>query len=409
MNFPTVSVIIVNYNGKHYLSDCLYSLDSAKYPKDKLEIIVVDNGSTDGSVEFLNITFPSVKVIRNETNKGFAQPNNIAAKAAKGEYLALLNNDMVVAPDWLNEIVAPVIERTKLCVASKILNRDGSTLDFVGGTLNFYGIGFQDHFGEPTTNKYDTPKKLLFACGGAMLISRKVFLDVGGFDEDYFAYFEDVDLGWRLWVLGYEVEFAPKAVVYHHHHGTSSGFPEHKKQVLYERNALYTLIKNYNDENLAKILPVSLFLTVKRSLFKLGIDPANFEIEKTAPKEMPQTTPQRKLLTLIKLITAGDFKGIVIRIKDKFSPKASPAPLEPDKAVVNKTGVSNLIALDDIMVNFEQVFQKRNFIQTNRVRSDEDIFHLFNPFKSVGFGESYESIQGLLTKTFGIDKIFQSR
>src|SRR5439155_7651017 len=98
---------------------------------------------------------------------------------------------------------------------------------------------------------------LLFACGGSMLVQRDVFLAVGGFDPDYFAFFEDVDLGWRLWLLGYRVTLTPSAITYHRHHGTTNVIPNHRVHVLYERNALYTIYKNYDEEHLDRILPAS--------------------------------------------------------------------------------------------------------------------------------------------------------
>jgi len=224
-SLPRATVIVVNYNGREHLADCFPSLASLLYPRDKLEIIMVDNGSRDGSVEFIRDNFPQIKIIQNDRNLGFAQASNIGARGASGEYVAFLNNDMRVDPHWLIELVKPVLrDRDVVCAASKILSWDGKRIDFVGGALNFYGHGFQLDYGKGNIDDYTQERPLLFACGGATLIDKEVFLECGGFDEDYFAFFEDVDLGWRLWILGYKVLFAPKAIAYHKHHGTSKNF-----------------------------------------------------------------------------------------------------------------------------------------------------------------------------------------
>ena len=191
---PKISFIIINYNGKGLLEDCFASLRKLNYPKEKLEFIIVDNGSTDGSVDFILKKLPEVKLIRNEINEGFAKPNNDAAKIATGDYLALINNDMRLDPQWLRDMLAS-LENTDddnyVCVGSKILNWDGSKIDFIGGGINYYGFGYQDDYSldvRLAEEKYKDDRDILFACGGAMLIEREVYLKVGGLDEDYFAY-----------------------------------------------------------------------------------------------------------------------------------------------------------------------------------------------------------------------------
>ena len=137
----------------------------------------------------------------------------------------------------------------------KVLSLDGSSLDFVGGMINFEGKGFQIDYGLSVNKDIHNVERFLpFVNGGAMLIKRDVFLEAGGFDEDFFAYYEDVDLGWRLWVLGYKVVFSPNSIVYHAHHGTSKNFSDDKLRFLKERNSLISIFKNYDDDNLAHIL-----------------------------------------------------------------------------------------------------------------------------------------------------------
>ena len=262
----SISFIIVNYNGKHHLKECFSTLNKLNYPKDKIEYIMVDNGSKDGSVQFVKSKFKNVKIIQNKSNEGFAKPNNDAAKIAKGDYIALINNDMKIDANWLNDMVETLDscnDDSYVCVGSKILNWDGSKLDFAGGSINFYGHGYQYDFGieiDEANKRYNEDKDILFACGGAMLIDRNIYLEIGGLDEDYFAYFEDVDLGWRLWVLGYKVRFCSKAICYHKHNSTSKKMNRNKVMRMFERNSLFTIYKNYEEKRVYEILTGALLM-----------------------------------------------------------------------------------------------------------------------------------------------------
>lgn len=262
----SISFIIVNYNGKDHLKECFSTLNKLNYPKDKLEFIMVDNGSKDGSVQFVKNKYKNVKIIKNSTNEGFAKPNNDAAKIATGDYIALINNDMKVDSNWINDMLTTLSQcedDSYVCVGSKILNWDGSKLDFAGGGISFYGHGYQDDFAmdiEEANKKYNEDRDLMFACGGAMIIDRKIFLSIGGFDEDYFAYNEDVDLGWRLWLLGYKVTFCHKAICYHKHNSTSKKLKKDKLDVISNRNTLFTIYKNYSEDNVYRILSASLLI-----------------------------------------------------------------------------------------------------------------------------------------------------
>src|SRR5438552_9709602 len=185
MTAPSVSIAIVNWNGWCYLRECLASVRALDYPAEAVETIVVDNGSTDGSVERVRSEFPSVHLVVNEVNKGFSAANNQAAVYAKNEYLAFLNNDAVVAPDWLRNMVqaAGTGERSVAAVASRILSSDGTRVQFQGGGMNFHGIGFQRALGAPAHSETEAlPYPTLFACGAAMLVDRAVFNQTGGFD-----------------------------------------------------------------------------------------------------------------------------------------------------------------------------------------------------------------------------------
>jgi GT2 family glycosyltransferase len=265
--WPTVSVVVINFNGRDYLEACLASLRDLDYPADQIEVIFIDNNSTDGSVEFVREHFADCRIVVNDHNTGFSPAVNQGARLANGTYLALINNDAVADPRWVKEAVRTLeMEDRTACVASKILRDDRRTIDYAGGQMAFYGHGFAKGNKEPDDPDDRKNRATLFASGGAMITRRDVFVDVGGFDDSYFAFFEDVDYGWRLWVLGHEVTYVPASKVYHRHHGTIERFGYPRERYLLERNALATVFKNYGDDMLARTLPGTLVLALLRGL-----------------------------------------------------------------------------------------------------------------------------------------------
>jgi GT2 family glycosyltransferase len=291
--WPTVSVVVVNYNGLDYLERCLGSLRGLSYPSERVEIIFIDNNSKDGSVEYVRERFPECRIVVNDTNTGFSPAVNQGARLASGQYLALLNNDAEADPGWLTAAVQhlEIVDRVA-CVASKILRDDRSTIDYAGGEMAFYGHGFARGNREQDSGAYDEVRPTLFASGGAMIVRTEVFVQTGGFDETYFAFFEDVDFGWRLWVLGYDVLYVPDSVVYHRHHGTIARFGYPRERYLLERNALRTVFKNYDDELLARVLPGTVTLTLMRGLADKVMELPDYRILEDAPPiERVQLTP----------------------------------------------------------------------------------------------------------------------
>lgn len=368
--FPDISVSIVNLNGEKYLKECLGSLKELNYPQDKLEIIVVDNGSNDNSLDILKKDYPQVKIIKNSKNMGFAYANNQAAKNARGEYIAFLNNDTKVDKDWLVELLRPVYMDNEIVASgSKVLSIDGKKIDFIGGMINFEGKGFQIDYGIPSED-YSSDKYtfLPFVNGGAMMINRRVFLDAGGFDEDFFAYYEDVDLGWRLWVLGYKVVFAPKSIVYHHHHGTSRTFSEDKLRFLKERNSLYSVFKNYDDSNLAKVLSGSLANIFNRVFVDFKFDYKTYYDLSVSAGEQKKVTPQ----------------------------------------VMEDEPLSSLMAAKNFLDELPGLARKRQNIQEKRKRDDKAIFSYFKgQFLAVSSDRDYQEKQINLLKSLGIYKVFE--
>jgi GT2 family glycosyltransferase len=281
-SLPLISVVIPTYNNLSLLLECLDSVHKLDYPRDQLEVIVVDNASSDRTPETVTNRYPNVRVIQLDTNTGFAPACDRGAQEAAGDYVAFLNNDAVVSPDWLTALLDALHagEDGTVCAASRILSRDGEDTEYSGASSNLFGAGrpesvsgWPDLPAPPTTG---TP--ILFASGGAMLIRRDTFLEVGGFDPSYFAYFEDVDLGWRLWVLGYRVVYAPTAVVRHIGGATGKRAGIHRRYTLWESNSLATIIKNYEEGNMERILSAALLLEYKRALLAAGdsVDPADY-------------------------------------------------------------------------------------------------------------------------------------
>lgn len=250
-----VSVVIPNWNGKKFLAGCLDSLAGQNYAA--IEIIVVDNGSVDGSVEFLEQKYPGVRVERFDTNTGFSVAVNRGIKAGRGEFVALMNNDTVADPDWIGAMVAALREHPEAgsCGCKMLAYDDRSLLDGAGDGYRRGGLPGRIGHREKDTGQFDMPRYILGACGGAALYRRSLFDDIGFFDEDYFAYLEDVDLGLRAQSAGYRCWYTPSAVIYHLGCGTTgSGY--HPLVVrLSAQNNWNTIVKNVPGPLLIKFLP----------------------------------------------------------------------------------------------------------------------------------------------------------
>ena len=263
---PKVSTIILNYNGRGLLGACISSLLDSDFPEERLEVIVVDNGSTDGSVEFIKSEWPNVVLIENQINLGFSKAANLGAAYATGEYIAFLNNDMRVDKKWLSVLVnIACAGKGFACVGSTVLNWDGTRVDFIGRPDDAFCLAYtplsSSQSAPPTSGTYF---RALFVSGGAVLIRRDVFQELGGFDPDFFLYQEDVDLGWRLWLRGYECAISTESLVYHKGGATSSKLPPEYIQSLSQRNTLFSVFKNLEAKTLLEVLPRLLYSFLER-------------------------------------------------------------------------------------------------------------------------------------------------
>jgi GT2 family glycosyltransferase len=203
---PLVSIIIVNYNGKTNLENCLSSLSESSYKK--LEIILVDNNSQDDSVDYVKNKHPKVHIIKLDKNFGFAYPNNLGAKNANGNLLLFLNNDTKPSPQFVTELVN-VLNDPTIGICQSLLLKPTGEVDSSGDYVDTKGIAYSSQ------QRVEKTSEILSAKGASMMIRKDLFEKMGGFDEKFFVTFEDIDLGWRTWISGYKVVVVPKSVVYH--------------------------------------------------------------------------------------------------------------------------------------------------------------------------------------------------
>jgi GT2 family glycosyltransferase len=270
---PRVVVGIVSWNGRAHLEICLEALTTQEDPGPPWQVVVYDNGSDDGTQEWLRARHPEVRVLAGGRNVGFCRAYNelVGAVGEECEAVALLNNDTRPRPDWLRSLVRG-LERAPADVAAisgLILDWEGERLDFASGLVTFDGHAFQRGFRRPLSGARElipaAGAEVPFACGGNALVRRRSFLAAGGFDDAYFAYFEDVDLGWRLWSGGERVLFEPGAVVHHRSSATSDRLGLFNRGLLFERNALWTAYKNLDEVYWPRLMPAILLTFQSRT------------------------------------------------------------------------------------------------------------------------------------------------
>jgi GT2 family glycosyltransferase len=239
---PAITVVVVNYNGGDYLRRCLRSLTQQTFTD--FETVLVDNASTDGSLERLVEPPARLTILKQASNLGFAAANNIGARAGSGKWLALLNPDAEAEEGWLAALMQAAADRPghRMIASLQISLHDPKKLDGAGDCYLAWGYAWRGGFGHP---RAATPKagECFAPCGAAAFYPRDAFLSAGGFDERYFCYHEDVDLGFRLRLLGERCQFAPGAVV--HHAGSALTGRASRFSVFHGfRNGVWTWVKN---------------------------------------------------------------------------------------------------------------------------------------------------------------------
>ncbi len=254
-----ITVIVVNYNGGDFLKNCIASL--ARQTFTDFETILVDNASSDDSLERLGDMSPRTTILREAVNHGFAGGNNLAARMSRSPWLALLNPDAEADPDWLESLMRAVRERPshRVVASLQVALDDASILDGVGDCYLAFGYAWWGGFGR-TVNETTTAGECFAPCGAAALYPREVFVESGGFDERYFCYHEDVDIGFRLRLLGEQCQFDPRARVRHAGSGITGRASDFA--VFHgARNGVWTYVKNMPLRLLVLTLPVWLIGT----------------------------------------------------------------------------------------------------------------------------------------------------
>jgi len=364
-----VSVVLVNYRGAQDTITCLRAFDDVEWPRESLELIVIDNDSGDDSVAEIRAALPAVTVIDSGSNTGFAGGCNLGVEHATGEYVAFINNDARPDPQWVAAAVEAFDADPAIgAVASKVLDWEGQLIDYVDGSLTWFGMGYKREVERPDSAAYDTPKDVLFGTGAAMFVRAELYREVGGFDERFFMFYEDVDFGWRLNLLGHRVRYVPTSIAFHKHHVTMKKFGNFRESYLLERNALLAMYKNYDDASLAKALPAAMALAVRRSIARTGFDATVLDLQKSP---------------------GGD----------------DVATLE-----VPKMALTGPLAIDYFVEQLPSLLKSRTELQSHRRRSDRELFPLFREAIEPAYGmPSYLAAHEVLIEAFDISAHFTAR
>lgn len=354
-----VSVILVNYRGAEDTIACIREFNGVDWPTDQIELIVVDNASGDRSAQMIAESCPNVRVVESGANLGFAGGCNLGVDVSSGEFVAFINNDARPHSQWIKAAVDAMREDPSIgAVASKVLDWSGERVDLVDASLTWFGMGYKREVERVDDGSWETPKDVLYGTGAALFVRSSLFRSVGGFDERFFMFYEDVDLGWRLNILGHRVRYVPGSIAYHRHHATMDKFGSFREQYLLERNALMSIVKNYEEGTLGRVLPAALGLVVTRT-GGLGSSPLEL------PNRQETETTQRKMAL------AGPF------------------------------------AIDYLAENLADVLRSRTLVQGRRVVRDCDLVRLFRYPLEQGFpGHRYTEAYEATTELYGMPEQF---
>ena len=346
----TTEIIIVNWNNRRETLECLAAVEPqvGSLPENSsASITVVDNGSTDGSAVAITSRHPQVKLFALPENRGFTGGLAAALAGSTATNVIFLNNDAVPEEGWLAAFVEAIdgAPEDVMSIGGKIVDPTGTKIDFIGGAMTFDGHAFQNGFRYPLGSREEPAAgdEILFACGGNMISRREPMMALGAFDDDFFAYLEDVDFGWRSWICGWRVLFEPRACVRHASSTTSNRLGDFERGVLFERNALQTAIKNY--ENLPQSGAAVLFAYLHRlHHYAANRNPDAHELQRPfgASSKRRRRWPRAPLAAIDDPLTAMQFR-----------------------------------AIDWIFRNQDRLARKRHDVQQRRKRSDREIFERF--------------------------------
>lgn len=253
MTAPEVSVVVVTWNGKRFLDDCLGAVAAQRGVR--VETMLVDNASTDGTVAHVRDRFPAVRVVTLPENRGFAAASNVGAREARAPLVAFLNNDTIAEPGWLQALARGLDPARGVALATSriVYMHDPHVIDSAGDGVLRSGGAFKRLHGQPVSEAAES-MEVFGACGAACLLPKKVFDELGGFDERFFASHEDVDLSYRARLRGYRVMYVADAVV--RHHGSATLGRVSARAVYYgQRNLEWVYLKNSPASILWRTLP----------------------------------------------------------------------------------------------------------------------------------------------------------
>jgi GT2 family glycosyltransferase len=414
-----VAVAVPSWNGRGHLERCLPALAAQDDPGVPWEVFLLDNGSTDGTAAWVRANHPEVRLIESPVNLGFCAGNNRLAAAATrdsgADAVAFLNNDTRPDRRWLRALVDALSAAPPevAAVSGRIVDWTGERLDFARGVMTFDGHAFQAGFRRPLDRLAPgvvpaDGAELFFPCGGNMLIRRASFLAAGGFDEDYFAYLEDVDLGWRLWAGGERVRFARDAVVHHRSMATSDLLGRYNRGFLFERNAFLTAYKNYEAGLWERVMPAILWTLLSRTQTllvqnnpggtTLTVDPYAGWIANTGggaaaneggpagawapvpPLPGPPRTARELLAALpAKWREVGTIelaRRLLRRLRRRLPRPAAPATAR----LTDERTVAQFRALTYLLGHLDRHAEKRRRVQARRRVPDREIFARFPPY-----------------------------
>jgi GT2 family glycosyltransferase len=353
MRTPDISVIVVHHRGQEHLLEGLGALEQASAGLSS-ETILVDN--TGGrSIENVLRRHPTIRRVTAGGNVGFAAGCRMGAEAARAPLLLLVNDDAAVEPDAPERLAAALsgAEEDVVAVAGRLVDRSGEKNDFSDGFLTFDGHAFQRDVGKPVgeVGKSTPGDERLFACGGLMAVRRTEFL-ASGFDEDYFAYLEDVDFGWRQWIFGRRILAEPRAVARHRGGATGQALGTFARGFLFEKNAFATAYKNFDEEHFAAFMPAVLAAFLGRVARMLGSrNPGADELRRDPYRDGRQPSFLRRLFGISEELEQ-------VRVDDPLT-------------------IAHLKALLWLDRHQETLAAKRRLIQSARKRPDSEIFARF--------------------------------
>lgn len=274
---PLISIIILNYNAGKLLIDCIESVLKSNYKK--IEIILVDNNSKDGSHEICKDRFKEIILIRNKENFGYCEGNNIGIRKAKGEFIVVLNPDTLVESEWLDELVLAYEKNGDGLYQPKFLTTcNHKIIMSTGNMIQLFGFGFSRGKGNIDEKHFEKIEKIGYASGTCLFTSKKILEKLDLFDSFLFAYHDDLDLGWRGAMRGISSFYVPKAIVYHPPEGFSFKWDSFKYYLL-ERNRIYCILTHYSHSTFFKMIPALILVDLAVTIFYIKRGMLNSKIK----------------------------------------------------------------------------------------------------------------------------------